>query len=130
MQIFGVSLSSLTDVLNIRRCFFYLSVFLQFFSSLMLSLGGTVLGLLCTGMLNRSPQKTQTLDFIRMLQKKYFLWSPVHSWSSLFIPYLGCCVLKYQTYSSQGQSEEEPKLDTNGCWNRGTVFRSRKTCSR
>lgn len=34
MQIFGMSLSSSTDVLNIRRCFFFLSVFLQFFSSL------------------------------------------------------------------------------------------------
>lgn len=60
MQIFGVSLSSHTDVLNIRRCFFFLSVFLQFFSSIKLSLGVTVLGLFCTGMVNRSPWKIQT----------------------------------------------------------------------
>lgn len=69
----------------------------------------TVLGLLCIGMLNSHLQKIQTLDFIGMLQKISCLWSPIHSWSSLFIPYLGCYVLKYQTYSSQGQAEEEPK---------------------
>lgn len=89
-----------------------------------------MLGLLCTGMVNGSPQKIQTLDFVGMLQKNSCLWSPVRSWPSLFIPYLGCCVLKYQTYSSQGQSEEKPKVDTHGCWNRGAVFRSRKTCGR
>lgn len=73
MQIFGVSLSSITDVLNIRRCFFFLSVFLQFFSSLKLSLNltvGTLFGLLCIGVLNSHLQKTQTLDFIGMLQKQ------------------------------------------------------------
>lgn len=89
-----------------------------------------MLELLYTRMVNGSPQKVQTLDFLGMLQKKSCLWSLVRSWSSLFIPYLDCCVIKYQTYSSQGQSAEEPKVDTRGCWNRETVFRSRKTCSR
>lgn len=44
-----------------------------------------MLGVLYIGMLNRSPQKKQTLDFIGMLQKilGYSL-----NLSSLFIPYL------------------------------------------
>lgn len=100
MQIFDVSLSSVKNILNIRRGA------KTFFASLKLNLGSAVLGVLYIGMLNRSRQKNQTLDFIGMPQKilDYSL-----NLSSLFIPYMDCSILKYQIYSSQGESEEEPK---------------------
>lgn len=98
MQIFGVSLSSITDVLNIRGCFFLLRVFLQFFFfwKFKVKFGRHCVRVLCTGMVNTSPQKIQSLDFLGML-KKIIAYDLQCLWSSLFIPYLGCCVLKYQT---------------------------------
>lgn len=43
--------------------------------------------------------------------------------SFLFILYVDCCILKYQTYSCQGESEEEPKHEQMGI---ESVFKSRE----
>uniref|UniRef100_A0A8C9ET64 Serine/threonine-protein kinase D1-3-like ubiquitin-like domain-containing protein n=1 Tax=Pavo cristatus TaxID=9049 RepID=A0A8C9ET64_PAVCR len=40
-----------------------------------------------------------------------------------FIPYVDCCILKHQTYSCQGESEEEPKQERMGTEG---VFKSRE----
>lgn len=72
------------------------------------------------GMLKRSPQQNLALNAIGMLQK---IIDPSLNPSSLFIPYGDCCILKYQAYSCQGESEE-PKQEQMGV---ESVSKSRET---
>lgn len=72
------------------------------------------------GMLKRSPQQNLALNTIGMLQK---IIDPSLNPSSLFIPYGDCCILKYQAYSCQGESEE-PKQEQMGV---ESVSKSRET---
>lgn len=67
---------------------------------------------LCIRMPKRSLQgKKSTVNLVGMLVK--ILHSSLDL-SSLFIPYLDCCTLKHQAYSSQGESAKEAKQEQMG----------------